>query len=71
MSTERPAFKQAKDIEVGDWLDFGTRFYWQAGTPVELESGRIWVPLGYSGTELAPGERIRIHYPDTEETPGA
>lgn len=66
MSTEQPAFKQAKDVEAGDWLAFGPLLY-HAGQPVVLESGRIWIPLGHSGAEYDPDHRIRIHH-DAEET---
>lgn len=63
--TKRPKTKAAKDIEAGDWCEFGTLAV-LAGEPWTNDEGKICIPLGYRWSEFRPDERITIHYEEKD-----
>lgn len=62
--SKRPKTKVAKNVECGDWCEFGGVAV-MAGQPVYNDMGNILIPWGNgSVSEFRPNERIRMHYDD-------
>ncbi|MBJ6623607.1 hypothetical protein [Streptomyces sp. DHE17-7] len=61
---DRPKTRAAKNLKLGDWVEFGGMAYRVNGAPEPDDDGTVFLPIGPSGTEMKADARVVMHYED-------
>lgn len=59
MTTENVIVKRGKELQTGDWVEFGRRFWIAIGRPYEVD-GMIYAPAGYGLMTFRPNGKVRV-----------
>jgi hypothetical protein len=55
------ATKAAKNVKRGDWIEIGRMAFQVSGDAEPSTGGRVWLPIGFGGSEFRADERVRMH----------